>query len=143
MTGADGRASSVVLLVALVGSAAVLSGCVGFGNEASDHVVVANDDDTPHEVTLSLDRGRSYDVENGTVSVAADGRGRLDGFLPPSDYPYPFYLHVFVDGVYVATTSHEWKGDLRLTVDGGEVSANYSATLPDTRPERRFGNGSI
>lgn len=134
--------SRTVVLVALVASAAVLSGCLGVGVESADDIVVENDDDTPHEVTLVFDRGRSYDTENGTVTVEADSRKHLDGFIPHSDTNYPFYLHVFVDGTYVNTTAHQWEGDLRLVLDGDEVSANYSAPLPDSEAKRHFGNDS-
>ncbi|MFC7193635.1 hypothetical protein ACFQL4_01660 [Halosimplex aquaticum] len=102
-----------------------------------------NDDDAAHEVTVEFDRGRSYPVRNWTRSVESGATASIDGVLHSSDWPYGFFLHVFVDGDHVNTTSHRLDGDVTLVVgESGDVTANATEVLTDERPKRRYGTES-
>ncbi|MBV0925501.1 hypothetical protein KTS45_14945 [Halomicroarcula limicola] len=121
-----------------------LAGCGQALLESDGDVVIGNWDDATHEFAVTMDDGG--DTKEGTVTVEADSRGELTDFLPQSDWPYPFLLHITVDGEYVATTKHRWQNRIEVVylTDGSVIadeteidievtpSEGYPTPSPDT-----------
>jgi len=79
-------------------------------------VVVVNEDDEAHQVTVTLDRGSGYDTPTGSLSLDAGERGQIRSFISESDWNYPLLLHVEIDGEYVESTRHLGFDDVTLRI---------------------------
>jgi hypothetical protein len=114
-----------VLRTIVAGTPAVAAGgCSGYGGSDGD-LRVENWDDTAHSMTLTMDRGENYDSKDISVSVDADSTETVRGVFTRSDWPYPFYLHIAVDGEYRTTTEHVWDDRIEVVLRAdGTVIAN-------------------
>ncbi|GAA0261948.1 hypothetical protein [Halobacterium noricense] len=107
----DSRSKQVVL-IALVGVLVATAGCsaLGFGSSATTNVLLVNNDETSHDVTVEvLNDGDSVYSEDVTVDAETDEE------LPAFEGSGEYVVAVTVDGETTEQT-YEFTGDDTVSI---------------------------
>lgn len=112
------------------------SGCLGGLSSSDGDIVLKNQDSVQHNISITIDRGPSYDYINGSEIIEPDKEKRLSGILPRTDTTYAFYLYIYLDGEYVNTTGHQWDQEIILTIhQDGKVTPDEEEGVVEFTPE--------
>ena len=129
-----GNVKLVVSLVILFSAI----GCLGGVSSSDGDIVVRNQDTTQHHISITIDRGPSYDYSNNSEIIEAGEKKRLSGVLPRTDTTYPFYLYIYLNGRHVNTTGHQWDQEIILTIHhSGKVTPDEEEGVVEFTPEIR------
>ncbi|MBX0303924.1 hypothetical protein [Haloarcula salinisoli] len=123
-------------LLGTVGAAlcAALAGCSGGLAGSDGDLRIENWDRTDHSVAVTMDRGDSYDTKSWSATVEGGSTVERQGVITRSDWPYPFYLHISVDGEYRTTTRHVWEPTTEVVLRDDAVLADETDRPIDLTP---------